>query len=135
MLLDDLGRDTAKTGVSLSAVVRVHYKWVAAGLILLLVGLGASPLTIARASAPDTSLAPCHHSQPNSPDSHKSDHSCCALGHNKILPTSRTAPPPLQFSSVIENALGARAATGTEVQASALFDSSPPLTSSLPIRI
>ena len=61
----DLGRDMAKTRVSLSVVLRVHYKSVTAVLALLLVGWGTSTVDVAKASAPDTPLAPCHHSLPN----------------------------------------------------------------------
>ena len=116
---------------------RVVRNWLTVGLTALFVFLAASSLAIPAVSADQASLPPCHQSAPvpNSPDSHNSDHACCAVGHNQALLTNVVVVPFLQLGNTVKEAAVAQVSTATKLTFFTVTDSGPPVRNSSPIRI
>ena len=117
-------------------MIRMVREWVTIGLTALFVFLAVFSLTLPATSAAQASAPPCHRSTPapSSPDSHGSDHSCCAVGHNHVLLASKVELPLLQLGGYAEQAIGRQAWITGSADAT-VASSSPPLSSDLPIRI
>lgn len=117
-------------------MVRYGYKPVMLVLIVLLAWLGTLPLASAQSAArPD--VAPCHQSAPlpKSPQSQHTDHSCCAIGHGPILPTSTMDGVSLEEGDATPTTdTTPSLAMGDRVEILTV-DASPSLRSNLPIRI
>ena len=113
------------------------YKWVTWGVLLLVVSLATMSVPAAEASSADLPLAPCHHSPPipGSSGSDHSNHSCCVAGHNQTLLTQTIDAPAPQLDGLAEYTARRVSVAANDALKPTTSDSSPPLISSLPIRI
>jgi hypothetical protein len=108
--------------------------WVTVVLTVLFVFSAPFLLAIQIGSVAQVSLPPCHHSAPI-PNSHDSEHSCCSVGHNRVLLTSKAEPPAVQSESPIDPAVTPHLATAIGSLHTTITDPVPLLRNSSPIRI
>jgi hypothetical protein len=105
------------------------------GLAALILLLGVTSLLVSPRLSNEVPVATCHQhgSDPLSPNPDRSDHLCCAVGHNHAVPVSQVDLALLQLGRLREPVSDVR--IDAHPSRSILIDTSPPTEQISPLRI